>query len=83
MHPQPVTARRSVGLTIKGLQGAQVILNIAHGSELEQILLADLDAQALVGLDQDFVEAQGVNADEGAAGDLRSPTGDGEQGPDR
>ena len=40
-----------------------MILNIAHRAELEQVLLLDLDTEALVGLDQDFIEPQRVDAD--------------------
>ena len=62
-QPQPVIASRSAGWAIGSLQAPQVILNIAHRAELEQVFLLDLDTEALVGLDQDFIEPQRVDAD--------------------
>jgi len=38
-------------------------LDVTHRLELQQLLFLDADAEACVGLDQNFVEPQGVDAD--------------------
>jgi hypothetical protein len=61
--PQPLTASLRGGSAIGMDEAMKMLLDIANRAELEEVLLLNAQAEMFVGLDQNFIETQRVDAE--------------------